>query len=84
MGYILTAWSDDAEMTLRTHEPAVVLKKAAELVADGWRVSFVRTDTCEVITVSELQEIERCSRTPERSRADTIAAKIGANSDRVD
>ena len=42
-------------MTLRTKDPALILEKAGELIASGWRVSIVKTDTGETLTTAEVK-----------------------------
>jgi len=56
VSYILTAWNEAAEMTIRTDDAGIVAEKAEQLVAEGWRVSVVETSTGESLTVAELQQ----------------------------
>jgi hypothetical protein len=54
--YIITAWNELSEHTVRSTNAKIILDKAHEFAAQGLRLSIVRTSTGESVTVRELEE----------------------------
>jgi hypothetical protein len=53
--YIITAWDEMSEHTVRSRDPQVITQKAKDLVRQGMRITITRTTTGESLTVSELE-----------------------------
>jgi hypothetical protein len=53
--YLVTAWNDASEQTVRSISPKVILEKARELVGQGMRITIVRTATGEAVAISDLE-----------------------------
>jgi hypothetical protein len=54
--YIVTAWDDDSETTVRVRDPAVALARATALASQGMKITIIRTATGEALAITELQE----------------------------
>ena len=54
--YIMTAWTEAAETTVRSKDPKVILERARALVADGMRISIIRTSTGETLAINEIED----------------------------
>ncbi len=59
MAFILTAWTDAAQMMLRAKGVQVVAAQAKQLIEDGWRIAIIRADTGEIISAHQLAEMAR-------------------------
>ena len=54
--YIITAWDDASEHTVRSVSPEVIVQKAKDLLQQGMRITIVRTVTGDTITVPGLKQ----------------------------
>ncbi len=53
--YIVTAWDDDSETTVRVRDPAIALARATALASQGMKITIIRTATGEALAVTDLQ-----------------------------
>jgi hypothetical protein len=61
--YIVTAWDDDSETTVRARDPAIALARATALASQGMKITIIRTATGEAMAITELQaEIDHTKR----------------------
>ncbi len=54
--YIVTAWDDHSETTVRARDPAIALARATALVSQGMKITIIRTATGESLAITELKE----------------------------
>jgi hypothetical protein len=67
--YIITAWDQTRETTVRAPDASEALTMARELVNQGLRVSIVRTSDGQALAFTELQEDAEDAQRSERTRA---------------
>jgi hypothetical protein len=53
--YIVTAWDENSETTVRARDPAIALARATVLASQGMKITIIRTATGEALAITELQ-----------------------------